>query len=371
MECLSSTELEKLKTRIADDNPSGENCEYDGLYLDLDSLALGVPQSEMGDSIVEGKDPDYHALYNNCLSLWNKTRDLRVASYLSLASVCLFGLKGLENGLNLIEYLVKEQFDTVYPQLDPDDDNDPTERINIISMLSPEEGGYADPYLFFNHLRDVKLVPELPYSYRDYLVGSGFLDSKNGTVDINSLNVQMSSIPSSSVSAQKKLVENLLSLVDSICESFNEKIGDTGYLTMDSLKHELTLLKNFYKTYENGSESVESTTSTETDVDAQNNGTSVQSNTATTINTAPMAKQTVFNLDSYEPKTRNDALILLKKSADYFTKAEPTSPVPFLIQRALRMANMNFMDLLAEIDSNALDRGREQFGVKPEDNQFN
>ena len=33
---------------------------------------------------------------------------------------------------------------------------------------------------------------------------------------------------------------------------------------------------------------------------------------------------------------------------------------------ALKMANMNFMDLLGEIDQNALDRGREQFGVKPD-----
>ncbi|MGN0915480.1 MAG: hypothetical protein ACI4NE_03900, partial [Succinivibrio sp.] len=49
-----------------------------------------------------------------------------------------------------------------------------------------------------------------------------------------------------------------------------------------------------------------------------------------------------------------------------FKNTEPTSPVPYLIDRAIRMANMNFMELLAEKDQNAVDRGREQLGVKSE-----
>lgn len=362
MDFLSDTELQGLMSKLSDDNPSGENCEYDELYLKLDELALGTPPSEMGDSIVEGKDPDFHKLYVNCQNLWSKTRDLRVASFFTLSALCLQGLKGLSDGLNIINYLVSEQFDTVYPQLDPDDDNDPTERINILAMLSPEEGGYADPYSFFSHLREIKLVPELPYSYRDYLISSGFLEAKDSNVDINVLNTQMSSIPVSSVNSQKKAVEDLLSLIDEICNKFNEKIGDSGYLTMDSLKHEFTVLRNFYKNYEN----------TENTVNVVSQEASTQSasddSEFTPIVTSQKTAVAIFNLDTYEPKTRNDALILLKKSAEYFAKAEPTSPVPFLIKRALRMANMNFMDLLAEIDSNALDRGREQLGVKPEDN---
>ncbi|MCR5084844.1 MAG: hypothetical protein K6A65_05015, partial [Succinivibrionaceae bacterium] len=74
-----------------------------------------------------------------------------------------------------------------------------------------------------------------------------------------------------------------------------------------------------------------------------------------------------FSLDAYAPTTRSEALLLLRKAADYFQKAEPTSPVPFLIKRAVRMAEMNFIELLGEIDQNALDRGREQLGVpRPE-----
>ena len=107
MERLNAEEFNKLLTPVSQESVSGENCEYDELYLALDELALGTEESEMGDSVIEGKDPDYRTLYKNTLSLWSKTRDLRVASFFTLSSLCLFGLDGLKDGLSLIEYLVK------------------------------------------------------------------------------------------------------------------------------------------------------------------------------------------------------------------------------------------------------------------------
>ena len=77
-----------------------------------------------------------------------------------------------------------------------------------------------------------------------------------------------------------------------------------------------------------------------------------------------------FSIAEYHPASRSEALLLLKKSAEYFEAAEPTSPVPFLLRRALRMAEMNFIDILAEIDANALDRAREQLGVPKPDNVY-
>lgn len=364
MNILDSKALSDMMTPLTPDNPCGENMEYDELYLSLDGLALGTPASEMGDSIVEGKDPDYRKLYDSCLKLWEKTRDLRVGCFFTLSSLCLCGIEGLHQGLTLIDYLVREQFDGLYPQLDPDDDNDPTERINILAMISPAEGGYSDPYNFITHLRQVKLVSELPYTFRDYLIGSGFLDGASTEVDINSLNSQMMAVSVSEIQSCYDTVNGMIELTDSICDTFNSKIGDTGYLVMDSLKHELTSLKNFYQNYLSTAKSTDN---------AENASSEIESvKTADKAVTSVASEQRVnpaFSIDSFVPSDRKEALLLLKKSAEYFQKAEPTSPVPFLINRALRMANMNFIDLLGEIDSNALDRGREQLGVKPEQEQ--
>ena len=364
MKVLDGKVLSDMMTPLSPENPCGENMEYDELYMSLDDFALGIPSSEMGDSVVEGKDPDYRKLYDSCLKLWEKTRDLRVGCFFSLSSLCLYGIEGLCQGLTLIDYLVREQFEGLYPQLDPDDDNDPTERINILAMLSPAEGGYSDPYNFITHLRQVKLVSELPYTFRDYLIGSGFLDGTSTDTDINSLNSQMMAVPVSEIRSCYETITTMISLTDSICNTFNSKIGDTGYLVMDSLKHELGSLKNFYQNYLSSSDNPEK----DKDLLSEN-----EPLKATSVDISQSSSEhpvkPVFTIDSFVPSDRKEALLLLKKSAEYFQKAEPTSPGPFLINRALRMANMNFIDLLGEIDSNALDRGREQLGVKTEQDQ--
>ena len=66
-------------------------------------------------------------------------------------------------------------------------------------------------------------------------------------------------------------------------------------------------------------------------------------------------------------RNRSEALLLLRKGCEYFQTAEPTSPVPFLVNRALRMAEMNFMDLLSEIAPDSVDRGRDILGIKRSD----
>lgn len=375
MERMNDEDFSKLLSPVSADSVSGENCEYDELYLALDELALGTEENEMGDSVIEGKDPDFRTLYKNTLSLWGKTRDLRIASFFTLASLSLFGIDGLKDGLRLIEYLVKEQFDTFYPQLDPDDDNDPTERINILAMLSPTDGAFSDAYHVLAHVRDFKLVKELDYTLRDYLVVSGYLDSKEDK-ELSSLLAQISAVPLSSIKAQLEKVEQVLVINQNLCSIFNEKVGDRGYLNMDSLAHELSYLKNLYSSViKNSNQSLADSTesSDEQGLSDGSNETLVanETNSGNTKAVAlkaqdPLLAPQAFNLESYKVKNRNDALLLLKKSAEYFQVAEPTSPVPFLINRALKMANMNFMDLLGEIDQNALDRGREQFGVKPD-----
>ncbi|MGN0914875.1 MAG: ImpA family type VI secretion system protein [Succinivibrio sp.] len=305
-------DFQNLLTAVSQDSVSGENCEYDDVYLSLDTYALGTPEDEMGDSVIEGKDPDYRELYSACLKLWEKTRDLRVACYFTLSSVCLFGLEGLRDGLKLIDYLVKEQFDSFYPQLDPDDDNDPTERINVLAMLSPVEGAYSDPYRFLAHTRDFKLVKELDYTLRDYLVVSGYLESSDNR-DLSSLNAQLCSVPATSIQERLSVLDEVLSLVDGICDSFNEKIGNSGFLTLDSLKHELQLMRGMYANAIKNSSSVAVSSEEEVHNTAQ---VSVSSPASAAVSVP--ASASVVNIDSYVPKNRNDAVALLKKGAEYF-----------------------------------------------------
>ena len=106
MDLLTYEEIDELLAQLGDTD-CGENCEYDELYLQLDELALGTPSSQMGDSYIDGKEPDYRTLYKNCVELFKKTHDLRVASFFTLVLLHSEGLEGLKKGLKIKEIQVE------------------------------------------------------------------------------------------------------------------------------------------------------------------------------------------------------------------------------------------------------------------------
>jgi hypothetical protein len=172
--------LEEMAVPLEGENPAGENLEYDSLYLEMDSLAVGVPDSQMGESKIEGRGPDWKKLKENCQNLWGKTRDLRVASYLAVAETAAGGLEDCTAAFKLILFLVRDMWDTLYPKLEIDEDNDPTERINVLTMLSPEPGAFNDPIMFISKFRMLRLVPALPYTLRDHLISINEFEASDG-----------------------------------------------------------------------------------------------------------------------------------------------------------------------------------------------
>lgn len=360
---MALPDIKSMMTELSD-GKSGENCEYDSLYMELDELAVPVADQEMGDSVTEGRDADFRKLQKCCEELWGKTRDLRVAAYLTIASFCNNGLKGLEQGLELIDYLLENMWDEVWPQLDPDDDNDPTERINSLSMLSPKTGAFSDPIQFMNHFRQVKLCDGLPYSLRDYLILQGTLDGgENYDVDPVLMQGQLRNAPYESMLSAQNATNHVIELVNKITAEFNDKAGQNGYLTMDSLLAELKHLKRFYDSYVQAPSNDENDEPQEEEQSINEGAENATVPVAARPQSAPSVRAT--DVRSLIISNRIDALLLIRKCSDYFAKTEPTSPLPYLLKRALRMADMNFVDILAEIDQNSLEKVKEQLGVLP------
>lgn len=339
------------------ENRCGENCEYEQIYMDLDALAVGVPDSEMGTSVTEGKDPDFSKLCSSCLSLWEKTRDLRVATYYTIGLSCTSGLDGLKFGLQVIDYLIDSMWDDFYPKLDPEDDNDPTERVNILHMLSPQSGSYNDPIRFIFHLRENRFVDSLPYTIRDVMFVKGLIEGNaDNDVDPIVLNAELNGVSEDEMSNRRQCVDDIMDLLTKISTSMNEKMGNSGYLNLETLISEMKNIKKCFSSYSKGSASSDISDS------VQNNEVSEQP--VSSRNTAPSEKVNLgFDIKSYVVSDRGDALMLIKKCSDFFAKTEPTSPLPFLLNRALRMSDMNLLDIMREIDENSVSKAMEQLGV--------
>ena len=97
---------------------------------------LGKPEVQYGDTISAAVPPDWKIVRRMAAELLDRSRDLRLAVHLLRASLALYGIDGLADGMRLIERLLDERWDSVHPQLDADDDMDPMLRINSLAILA-------------------------------------------------------------------------------------------------------------------------------------------------------------------------------------------------------------------------------------------
>ena len=353
--------IEEMALPLEGENPAGENLEYDPLYLEMDSLAVTIPDSQIGESKIEGRGPDWRKLRENCLSLWGKTRDLRVASYLTVAETAGGSIADCLATLKLILFLLRDMWDNVYPKLDPDDENDPTERLNILVMLSPEPGAINDPVMFISRFRALRLAPPLPYTLRDHLISINEFEAADGqTLDPQLITGELMRIPLEEVEKQAALAGELRETVNAICATMDEKMQGTHSLNMNSLLAETNKLCKFYANYIQSAGGAAGVAAGAAGEEAGAEAVPSQASEAVAVGGN-------VNLAAYRPSNRADALLLLRKGAEYFQRQEPNSPIPLLVNRALRLSEMNFIDLLKDIVPDALDQGKKILGVREGD----
>ena len=53
-------------------------------------------------------------------------------------------------------------------------------------------------------------------------------------------------------------------------------------------------------------------------------------------------------------ETREDVLAALSAVCEYYHQREPSSPIPFLLQRARRLVNMDFLQIMSDLAPDAM-----------------
>src|ERR1700744_547571 len=118
---------ETLLKPLPGENACGEDVTYDPKFTELETLIVGKPETQFSAA----EEPDWKAVREGCLGLFARAKHLRVATLLCLAQVRLEGVAGLREGLALLKGLLERYWADVYPKLDPAENNDPLERVNI------------------------------------------------------------------------------------------------------------------------------------------------------------------------------------------------------------------------------------------------
>jgi type VI secretion system protein ImpA len=225
------------------------------------------------------------------------------------------------------------------------------ERLNILTMLSPQAGAVNDPIMFIPRLREIRLAPSLNYTLRDLLISLNEIESSNDRIiDNKLLRAELMNVAVTEIEGQAALVGEAQVLIAELGSEMNGKMTGSYSVDMSALNHELDRLAGFYHSHlESLNPAAEGPAGENADSPA-----------------VPPASGEKVSLLSYRASTRTEALLLLKKGAEYFQTQEPNSPIPLLINRALRFAEMNFLELIEDMVPDAVSRGRDILGIKPE-----
>jgi len=133
---MISFDEEQVLKECSTENPCGDNLEYSWEFLELERCAKYIPEQGFGESVIEESVPNWREVEKFSSQLLKKTKDLRIAVLLAQASLNNGGFVGFANGLSIIDKLLSRYWDCVHPQLDPEDNKDPTQRINTVAALA-------------------------------------------------------------------------------------------------------------------------------------------------------------------------------------------------------------------------------------------
>jgi type VI secretion system protein ImpA len=331
--------IDSLLQPVSADDPCGPGLEYDPAFLELDRIAQGKPEQQMGDTIVPAQEPDWKEVANRAAALLAKTKDVRIAMRLARALLNTDGLAGLADGLVVLRGIVEAFWDGFYPKLDPEDDNDPTFRVNILM-------GLCDSAAFIDRVRLVPLVSAKSFgrfSLRDFAVASGELPPAPGT-EPPKPSVIDGAFTECPVPTLQATAENLRSALDSLAaiEAFVAgKVGASNGTNFARLTDTLRAASKILATHLARRGVV-----TEGSADG--------GNTADGSGASSGGGQAGGPSISGEINSREDVIRVLDKIVSYYERAEPSSPIPLLIKRSKRLVSASFLDIVRDIASDGL-----------------
>lgn len=381
---MTNFDLDALLAEISSDAPCGEDISYDAAFLELERIAEGTSETQVGDYIQEGVDPDWKKVCQLSLDLLGRSRDLRLIIYLTAAMLRLEGISGLSNGLALLRGLVERHWDHLFPQLDPEDDNDPIERMNIIGSLSPPATVMNDTMKFIPQLMELPLCKpddaRLPHmSLRHILLESGEIaPSEAEGRDVPSMPLIDAAFEQTDLETLKttdRVIGDCLEHLSVLDQVITGYVGASAAPNFNRLDHVLKQMRSKTAMYleRRGYGSSDRSFPDQTEANAQNQ---LDMDTPNSKE-PPMDSENQSDLDLNPQKqqlsgrlaSNQDVLKALDMILAYYQQSEPSSPVPLLIKRAKRLVGKSFVDIIRDLSPDAMSQVKMVSGDKdqPED----
>ncbi len=332
-------DIEAYLTPIEAESPCGPDLEYDPAFLELERLAESKPEQQIGSTVVPAQEPDWRVVSERAGALLGKTKDLRVASRLVRGLLNTKGFAGLNLGLGVLRGLVERYWAQVYPRLDPEDDNDPTFRVNVLMEL-------CDPAGVLDRVRTLPLVSARSFGrfgLRDLAIANGEMPAPAGTEPPTASNIDGAFAEcdvqelEGVANAVKGALEHLTTMESLVGNQVGAGSAPNFSKLAELLRQASKVLATRLEQRGVGGGSV---------VDgvplaATGGGTGTDGR--------PAAKPITGEVSS-----REDVVRMLDKICAYYQRYEPSSPIPILLERSKRLVAANFLDIIRDLAPDGL-----------------
>lgn len=337
------SELERFLQPIDEGKPAGEDLRLiagDLTFGQLDELRREAdPELDPGG---ESKNADWRGVAELCESaLIEKTKDLELAAIYTQAQTSLLGLAGLETGLHLLTGMLQSFWANIFPGFDEGE---------VIQAIR------ARPLSWLGTSKDfLSVVRRVPLS--DPIGGQ----SRSWFDYEQAQRVDQASTKSDQAAYQELIEAGYIS-IDDWHGSFNATPPERLAATLDGLRSCQTALRDlstlcdelftegapYFSDLANLLDEIQTMLEQFAGAGATPD-TAVDTGVAAGVagGAAPEQAGTAGPISS-----RDDAYRRLREVAEYLRKTEPHSPVPPLIDRAVRWGNMNFESLFNDVVKN-------------------
>lgn len=339
-------EVAALLMPVSPENPAGINLEYEQIYDDIrkarESDPDYLPQDEW--TIAEPRRADWHKVRALCVTaLTQQSKDLQVSCWFAEALTHLQGIEGTETGFQFLSEFITHFWFQCWPALDDDGatfrygklsrlDRDISQALYVRPLLRQPESALAhwQKVLAFEHK-----ICTWPDS-RDDLI------AKEGDLTMESFDSLAATFSSIEISQQDEILQRLQLQLDRLESCYFSLSQEEPHALFAQTRQTLNDLVDFLQRLAQRAIPLASNTL------GLNYATQPEEEVAPgEAFIAPVSRQTM---------SRDVAISQMLSIAHFFRQTEPSSPVPFLMERAARWANMTLTEWLEEMltDSGSL-----------------
>lgn len=318
---------------VSAEKPCGENLEYDAAFQKMEALLQDTAEQEFGDTVIPAVGPDWKGVGTQAGELLKQTRDLRVLSYVAIANLHTFGLSAFKDAIEALNACMEVFWESIYPELDVEADNDATMRFNVLQVLNDRR--FVSVGIERSTLVELKGVGGFSLQAIELAEGKTQATEGEQVHDIVIIQGAFADANPEELAELNNTVNDLIDQLNKTVELWGKLAENAAMLDMDTTLRSLKDIQNTLNTYapvtlvENGAETV--------------------------VTSTPLSSAI---------NNRNDVIRSIDRICEYYASHEPSSPVPLILRRAQRLVAKSFYEILEDMLPESITQARIISGKK-------